>query len=49
MGGSRTIVGVYFKIRDEEPVLVGHYGRAHSEMRATDAIRWFHGLEDPLG
>lgn len=35
--GQRTYVGVYFRIPDDQKVLIGHYGRAHMEMTASEA------------
>jgi len=36
--GQRSIVGVYFRIPDDETVLVGHYNQAHAEMSASEAV-----------
>ena len=36
-GGQRSIVAVYFRLPDDEPVFVGHYGGPHREMTAADA------------
>jgi hypothetical protein len=35
--GTRTIVGVYFRIPDEQSVMVGHYNQSHAEMSANEA------------
>ncbi|MCZ7647197.1 MAG: hypothetical protein M5U26_18400 [Planctomycetota bacterium] len=35
--GQRTVVGVYFRIPDDEPVLVGHYRFAHRACTAAEA------------
>jgi len=35
------ILGVYFRISDEEQVWVGHYGQAHRWMSATEAVAEF--------
>jgi hypothetical protein len=35
------IGGVYFRIDDDEPVWVGHYGQAHRRMTAAEAVREF--------
>jgi hypothetical protein len=35
--GAGTIVGVYFRVPDEERVWVGHYNRPHVEMTAAEA------------
>ena len=37
--GSRTIIGVYFRIPDDEVVLIGHYNLNHREVTAAEAIR----------
>ncbi len=36
-GGARTIVGVYFRLPDDEPVVLGHYGRGHIWVTASVA------------
>ncbi len=36
--GVRTIVGVYFRIPDDEQVWLGHYGEVHRQMTANQAI-----------
>lgn len=36
--GQRTFVAVHFRIPDEEPVLVGHYGGDHVLMTAAEAV-----------
>lgn len=36
--GAGTVIGVYFRIPDEEPVEVGHYGSPHVEMTAAQAV-----------
>ena len=36
--GQRSIVGVYFRIPDEQNVMVGHYNQAHAEMTASEAV-----------
>lgn len=33
-----TIVGVYFRLPDDHPVLVGHYHRGHVETTAAGAV-----------
>jgi hypothetical protein len=37
-GGRRTIVGVYFRLPNQEEVWVGHYGQAHRAMTAAEAV-----------
>lgn len=39
--GIRTISAVQFRIPDEEPVMVGHYGKEHVETTAAGAFRIF--------
>lgn len=36
--GGGSIAGVYFRIPDDTPVRVGHYGSLHVEMRAAEAV-----------
>lgn len=43
------LVGVYFRIPDEEQVWVGHYGQAHQLFSAAEAIALFARADDPLG
>src|SRR5262249_11895767 len=47
--GQRTIVGVYFRIPDEQQVMVGHYGQAHLEMTANDAVGLIFNLQNAEG
>jgi hypothetical protein len=35
--GQRTFVAVHFRLPDDEPVEVGHYGRPHLAMTAAEA------------
>ncbi|HEX8263010.1 MAG TPA: hypothetical protein VF547_09065 [Allosphingosinicella sp.] len=37
-GGGGTVFGVYFRIRDDEPVEIGHYHRPHRPMTAAEAV-----------
>jgi hypothetical protein len=39
--GHGAIAGVYFRIRDDEPVWVGHYGGVHRPMPALEAAAEF--------
>jgi hypothetical protein len=48
-GGSRTFVGVYFRIPDETRVWVGHYGQAHQELSAAEAVAVFREASDRQG
>lgn len=43
--GGGTIVGVYFRLPDDEPVEVGHFGGAHVRTTAADAVRLMLGAE----
>ncbi len=36
--GQRTIVGVYFRIPDEQSVMVGHYDQNHHLLSATKQL-----------
>lgn len=36
--GQRTIVGAYFRIADDQTVLVGHYSQNHTELTAAEAV-----------
>jgi hypothetical protein len=48
-GGANAFVGVYFRVGDDEPVWVGHYGQAHRETTAAGAVATFLGAEDRQG
>jgi hypothetical protein len=43
------IAGIYFRISDEEPVMVGHYGHSHRRMSAAEAVAEFMSAEDRQG
>jgi hypothetical protein len=47
--GRHSIVGVYFRVPDQEKVLVGHYNKCHIEMAANDAIGLIFNAEDAEG
>jgi hypothetical protein len=47
--GMRTLVGVYVRVPDREPVLVGHYRIAHTAMSAARAARLIMDAPDPRG
>src|SRR4051812_11204095 len=49
-GGGGTIVGVYFRIPDDEQVEVGHYHSTHVTMSAAEAVALMLGAErnDPV-
>ena len=36
--GRGTVFGVYFRLPDAEPVLLGHYNRGHEPMTAAEAV-----------
>jgi hypothetical protein len=44
-----VIIGVYFRIPDDEQVWVGHYGQAHRWMSAAEAVCEFMHAEDAYG
>ena len=43
------MVGVYFRVPDDERVFVGHYRHAHAEMSAAQAASLISGAEDARG
>ncbi|MCB9577292.1 MAG: hypothetical protein H6717_09735 [Polyangiaceae bacterium] len=47
--GVRTMVGVYFRVPDREPVVVGHYNSAPRPMSAARAVRVIMDQEDARG
>jgi hypothetical protein len=44
-----AIVGVYFRITDDEPVWVGHYNQHHAQMTAAESVAQFDAAEDRQG
>lgn len=48
-GGQRTIVGIYFRIADDEDVWIGHYRGAHQPMTAAEAVAEFMAAESREG
>lgn len=48
-GGHRTIVGIYFRVSDEEEVWVGHYRSSHQKMTASEAVAEFMAAENREG
>lgn len=48
-GRSETLVGVYFRIPDDQPVWVGHYNQNHRQMSAAEAIGIFEEADDLMG
>lgn len=47
--GEGSIVGIYFRISDDETVLVGHYGQAHQNMTAAEAVALIMNAENKEG
>ncbi len=47
--GVRTFAGVYFRVPDDDRVWLGHYGTAHQEMSAAEAVAAFLSAEDRQG
>ena len=43
------LAGVYFRVPDEQMVWLGHYGHAHRELTAVQAIAEFSKAKDPMG
>ena len=48
-GAGGPFVGVYFRVPDELPVWMGHYGQAHRWLTAAEAVAAFSSAEDPRG
>ncbi|CAM4449365.1 HEAT repeat domain-containing protein [Nocardia ninae] len=48
-GGQRLFIAVHFRIPDDEPVLVGHYSDAGTEMTAAEAVSLIMRAEDARG
>jgi hypothetical protein len=47
--GQRTLVGVYFRVHDDEEVRVGHYGQSHTLTTAAAAVRIIREANDARG
>lgn len=47
--GKGPVAAVYFRIDDDEPVWVGHYGQAHRRMTAAQAVAEFMAAETREG
>ena len=47
--GQRNFVAVYFRIPDDEPVWLGHYGQAPRELTAAAAVGEFRSSADKQG
>ena len=43
------IAGIYFRVPDEQPVWLGHYGQAHCWLSAAEAVAQFAAADDPFG
>jgi hypothetical protein len=43
------VVGIYFRVPDDQSVWLGHYGQAHRRLSAADAVAHFAAATDPLG
>lgn len=43
------MIGVYFRVPDREPVVVGHYNQAHAPMTAAQAAALVSRLPDSRG
>lgn len=44
-----SIIGVYFRIPDDELVWIGHYSQHHQEMTAAECVAIFDSAEDRQG
>jgi len=47
--GTKSIVGIYFKMSSDEMVFAGRYGRRHRHITAGEAIKEIMSLDDALG
>jgi hypothetical protein len=47
--GTKTIVGVYFRLNSSELVYAGNYGQRHRHIPLGEAIKEIMALEDPVG
>jgi hypothetical protein len=43
------VVGIYFRVPDDQRVWLGHYGQAHRWLSAANAVGEFAAATDPLG
>jgi hypothetical protein len=48
-GGVRSVVAVHFRVRDDEDVWVGHYGRTPASTTAAEAAGLIMAAADPRG
>ena len=46
---GKTVLGVYFRINDNERVFVGRYNKEHQEMSAAEAGALANSEDEPLG
>src|SRR5512140_1452428 len=47
--GQRSISAVYFRLPDDEPVWLGHFGRGHTRMSASEAAGYITAAPSPEG
>src|SRR5262245_55365147 len=47
--GQGPIVGIYFRLPDDEPVWIGHYGQSHQQMTAAEAVALMMNAENKEG
>lgn len=47
--GQRTMVGVYFRTPDDQPVMMGHYNQNHQALTAVEAVGMIFHAEQPEG
>jgi hypothetical protein len=43
------MAAVYFRVPDDQPVCIGHYGQAHRWLSAAEPVAQFAAADDPLG
>ncbi|MEU4537133.1 hypothetical protein AB0G15_19915 [Streptosporangium sp. NPDC023825] len=48
-GGRRTLTAVDFRVPDDEPVFVGHYGQEHELLPSAEAAALIAGCDDARG
>jgi hypothetical protein len=47
--GRGSIIGIYFRVSDDETILVGHYGQAYQQMTAAEAVALIMKAENKEG
>ena len=47
--GTKTLIGVYFKLDSQELVYAGKYNQEHKHISLGEAIKEIMSLDDPLG